>query len=443
MDASDLRTRAEEIVAVEKDWIPEDLESYSYEKICQVLHNLYVHQIELELQNEELIQAQFELEESRESYFEIYDLAPIGYLTILDNGIIQETNLTAANILGTTRNFMVQKPLTQFIFNEDQDVYYLYKKFLFDSFLNQGNQETLKKDCEIRMIRPDKTVFWSNITATLFKDKDKNIKLRLVISDITQRKKSDDALNRLNDELNNQIQSAIHEIREKDLLLIAKSRQASLGEMISNIAHQWRQPLNNLGIHVQKYKIFYESGKLDLSEINHLEDKAMKQILYMSQTIDDFRNFFKPDKIKTRFYIGSIIQKTINLIGHSLVHHQIVLKLILDKDTEIEGFPNEYGQVLINIVTNAKEILVENKIENPVITIHATQKNGKSKVTITDNGGGISPKAMDKIFEPYFTTKEQGTGIGLFMSKMIIEKYMGGTLTAANIDNGAVFQITI
>ena len=234
-------------------------------------------------------------------------------------------------------------------------------------------------------------------------------------------------------------------LREKERMLIQQSRQAAMGEMIGNIAHQWRQPLNNLGLIVQQLQLFSEYGNFSKDCLDSSVGKSMAIIQHMSRTIDDFRNFFKPDKEKVEFEALEEINKTISLIEGGLKAHGIKVKVAATDYPVIHGYPNEYSQVLLNILINARDAFVSRTIEGPKVTINLSSENGKTVVTITDNAGGIPDDIIHKIFDPYFTTKgpDKGTGVGLFLSKTIIEKNMNGTLAVRNTGDGAEFRIEL
>jgi C4-dicarboxylate-specific signal transduction histidine kinase len=235
-------------------------------------------------------------------------------------------------------------------------------------------------------------------------------------------------------------------LREKEQLLMQQSRQAALGEMIGNIAHQWRQPLNALGLTIQELALANECGVFTVELLDANVASAMEIILHMSQTIDDFRNFFQPDKEKSWFRVNQILMKTISLIEANFREHRIGIEIAPMDDLEVNGFPNEYSQVLLNILMNAQDAFLGKKGSGDArIIVRAWREEGRAVVTIADNAGGIAENIMDKIFDPYFTTKEQGlgTGIGLFMAKTIIEKNMGGRITAHNVGDGAEFRIEV
>ncbi|HJV64205.1 MAG TPA: CheR family methyltransferase [Geomonas sp.] len=238
---------------------------------------------------------------------------------------------------------------------------------------------------------------------------------------------------------------AVEELREKERLLIQQSRQAALGEMIHNIAHQWRQPLNTLGLMVQELSMSYETAAFDRDHLESAVDGVMQIISHMSRTIDDFRNFFRPEKEKVDFRVRQVMDNVTSILEASLKTHQIELELSSSGDPVIHGYPNEFSQVLLNILLNARDALVERMIEEPRILMQLDQEGERVVVTIRDNAGGISDQILDKIFDPYFTTKgpDRGTGIGLYMSKAIIEKNMNGKVTAANHGHGAEFRIEV
>jgi len=235
------------------------------------------------------------------------------------------------------------------------------------------------------------------------------------------------------------------DLREKERLMLLQSRQAAMGEMIGNIAHQWRQPLNTLGLIIQRLQLFYNSGKFNAEFLQESTREAMKLVYHMSRTIDDFRNFFKPDKEKTSFSVHAIILQTISLISESFKAHHIEIDAETEEDVWVPGFPNEYSQVVLNILLNARDAFTERAIDDARVAIRAFGRNGASVVTIRDNAGGIPPHVVDKIFEPYYTTKgpDKGTGIGLFMAKTIIEKNMHGRLSVRNTGDGAEFTIEV
>lgn len=252
-------------------------------------------------------------------------------------------------------------------------------------------------------------------------------------------------LNVLNKTLQDDIQTQLGQIREKDGQLLEQARLASMGEMVGNIAHQWRQPLNALGLILQKIPLLHQRNMLDEKILQTTVDKGMKLIQQMSKTIDDFRYFFQEDKKAESFKLLETVDNCHALLSTTLEHENIELQITVNDAIMVHSHANELLQVLLNIINNAKDALISNAIENALISVSARFENNTIVIDISDNAGGIPKDIINKVFEPYFTTKEdgKGTGIGLFMSKRIIEENMQGKLTVSNTDIGAKFSITL
>jgi len=235
-------------------------------------------------------------------------------------------------------------------------------------------------------------------------------------------------------------------LQEKnDKLLIHQNKLASMGEMIGNIAHQWRQPLTQLSSILINIELHFDKDKLTKDKLVDKIDEANGQISFMSNTIDDFRNFFSSGKSKKEYPIKEVIELSTHLLSASLNKNKIKLIINIEDDFILDGYPNEVTQALVNIINNAKDIFIQRDIKYPIINITTFTKNNKNNITIQDNAGGINITPLDKIFEPYFSTKHAsvGTGIGLYMCKMIIEKNNNGKIDVKNSDNGAIFTITL
>ena len=237
---------------------------------------------------------------------------------------------------------------------------------------------------------------------------------------------------------NKEIERKNIEIRQKDQLLFQQSKLAAMGEMIGAIAHQWRQPLNVLAIKLQKLEYAYKKNNLNEEYINNYIEEGILTIDFMSKTIDGFRNFFRVNKTKATFEVKKAIEEIANMQNAQLQNHHIILK-IDGENFKYYGLRNEFQQVILNLISNSKDALILNNIVDPKITIMVY----KDKIVIEDNGGGIKKEILNRIFEPYFTTKDQGegTGIGLYMSKMVIEENLGGKLYLNNIEKG--LRVTI
>jgi len=236
----------------------------------------------------------------------------------------------------------------------------------------------------------------------------------------------------------------VNERIQQEQLLIQQSKMAAMGEMLGNIAHQWRQPLSQLSGLFMDLDSAYTFGELNRKYMNKSVNEANDIIEYMSRTIDDFRNFFNPNKRKENFFLNEALNQAVKIILSSLESHNISLHVEIKDELSLYGYENEYAQVILNLLSNAKDILIERKIVNPKIDVTIYAKDNKTCLSIHDNAGGIDENIKTKIFEPYFTTKyDYGTGIGLYMSKVIIEKNMSGHITVENIHEGAKFNICI
>ncbi|WP_054692165.1 GAF domain-containing protein [Geotalea toluenoxydans] len=238
----------------------------------------------------------------------------------------------------------------------------------------------------------------------------------------------------------------MEKLHQRERMLMEQNRHAAMGEMIGNIAHQWRQPLNSLALLLQRLPLFHKAGKLDAIFLEDNVNTGMSIVNHMSQTIDDFRNFFKPEKCRTTFKLAEVVAKTQSLVEASFNDLGITVDIRAENDPLVSGYPNEYSQILLNILINARDAFLQrNDIAQPRIIIRLGMNGSRTVVTVTDNAGGIPDDFLPKIFDPYFTTKgpDKGTGIGLHMAKTIIENNMKGMLTARNTGEGAEFRIEV
>ncbi len=262
-------------------------------------------------------------------------------------------------------------------------------------------------------------------------------------------------LETLNHLLEIKVSKAVSELRKKDQLMMQQSRLAQLGEMISMIAHQWRQPLSAISSTVVSIKLKNALNKFDLSKtqerqayqeyLNDNFEQIENYILTLSNTIDDFRNFYKSEKISTCTSINATIEKTLKIIKSSLATDNITLVKRFHSKHDLLMYENELLQVFLNLIKNAQDNFKERHIKNAVLTITTFDVHEGIGVEICDNGGGIDESIHDQVYDPYFSTKNKknGTGLGLYMSKMIIEEHHHGKLTHYNKNDGVCFSIMI
>jgi len=256
----------------------------------------------------------------------------------------------------------------------------------------------------------------------------------------------------LNEEhLKNEVEKQSQINLNQQRVMFNQAKMAAMGEMIGNIAHQWRQPLTVLSLLIQDTEEAFIYGDLSAKYVKNMSTEAMRQIDFMSQTIEDFRNFFRPDKAKSNFNLFQAVSKSIEIIKSTLQNSKIQIVMDdLDSQVTVYGYHNEFQQVIINLCNNSRDAILDHRMRtgenfSGLIKISILKKENDAYLTISDNGGGIPESILERIFEPYYSTKEEnkGTGVGLYMSKTMIEENMGGQLLASNTHDGAVFTIIL
>lgn len=279
-----------------------------------------------------------------------------------------------------------------------------------------------------RLRHKDGHWIWNLARAKALYDKDGNaIRMVGTNADITELKRLQQALN------------------DQEELMIAQSRHAAMGEMISMIAHQWRQPITIIAMSANNMLVDVELGTVSEKTLRLEANSIVEQAQYLSKTIDDFRNFFRPNKEKEEVRVQDVLAEAISIIGKSLENDNITLSVKEEETGHIRTYSRELLQVFLNLLKNSKEALVEHTNEARHIDVVISSDDNTVTTTICDNGGGIAEKTIEKIFDPYFSTKNEkiGTGLGLYMSKTIIEKHLQGSITVTSKDATTCFAITI
>jgi len=270
-----------------------------------------------------------------------------------------------------------------------------------------------------------------------------------VIIDVTERRKAEEQLiaqqiqlRELNSTLEERIQAEVKKNREKDVMLIQQNRQAALGEILDHIAHQWKHPLATISLTAYLLKTDDTPNR---DSVEKTTEGIINQVNHLSQMLNDYRDFYRPDKEKSVFRIGEGIDKALSFITPVLSNESIEREIHADPGLFALGYPKEFSQVILNLVSNARDAFKERSVKDPRIVVKGFAENKMAVVTVADNAGGISETVLGSIFEMNFTTREHsgGTGIGLYMSRNIIERDMGGDLTAANVADGAQFCIRL
>ena len=290
---------------------------------------------------------------------------------------------------------------------EDKQNYSIVHRII----LSNGQEKTVEERCEHSVNEDDEII--SSLGT---------------VQDITERKNLETAL------------------AQKEEIMIAQSRHAAMGEMISMIAHQWRQPITVVSMIANNLLADVELEDVEPQKVKQSAIKILDQGKHLSQTIDDFKNFFRPNKKTEISLVNDILEENFNILGKSLENNNISVNKTYESYTPIETYSRELLQVFINILKNAKEALMENDIKDPIINVTTNEDEDYVYISICDNANGINPDIITKIYDPYFSTKDEkiGTGLGLYMTKTIVEKHLNGNIEAYNReDNGVCFKISL
>jgi C4-dicarboxylate-specific signal transduction histidine kinase len=260
-------------------------------------------------------------------------------------------------------------------------------------------------------------------------------------TEIAEHQRAKAALQELNATLETRVHEEVENNRNKDHLLIQQSRLATMGEMMHNVAHHWRQPLSGMMMILQNIEDDFQYGQLTAGSLKEQVQRGVQLAQQMSDTIDSFRNFFQSDQAETRFSLGDAVRNALRLVDAGYRNHQIEVAVETEGEVFVTGYANEFSQALLNVLDNAKDATKAAKAAGKV-TIQIGSLPGYGVIRVCDNGGGIADAALPKIFDPYFTTREGGVGIGLYMSRMILE-HMRGYIEARNVAGGAEFLIAV
>lgn len=353
---------------------------------------------------------------------EIMDFLPEAIIEIFvsdDQQVIHWMNRKAKALFGEN---LIDSELTTILSENDwRDIY---------SYFQESSSIINKRVCRGNLC--------FDVSGTLSKNLNSRY-IKLIFKDVTQH---EEAKRKLQLEIDKQLEKHL----ENEYLLMQQSKLATMGEMIGHIAHQWRQPLAQLGGIFMNLDAAYEFKELTPKYFKDKMKNGNELIKYMSHTIEDFRHFFEPNNTKKRFELSQYIQSAINIIQASLTYSHIDLEVKTPKESLfIWGYPSEFAQVILNLLDNAKDVLMERNIKDPKITIETTVTGDNVTVCVIDNAGGVDKKNIDKIFDIYFTTKAKkgGSGLGLYMSKLIIESKDMGKVSVKNGINGAIFSIKL
>ncbi|MCP4253278.1 MAG: PAS domain S-box protein [Candidatus Scalindua sp.] len=430
---TDLRNEAEKILK----HVQQPVEMLTDTEARELAHELQVHQIELEMQNEELRKVQIEIEESRSQYAHLYDFAPVGYFTISDEGIILQANLTGATMLGIERSLLIKIPLPKFIAREDQDKYYRYRRHI-----SETNDH---KSCELKMVKKDGTQFYAQLECTVAQDiVEGPKKCMTAITDITERKKAEEEIKQLNESLEQRVTESMAELIKANDELVKMQKLESVGILAGGIAHDFNNYLQGIlsinalllartDVSTESYKYLIESDKTIL-----LAKALTQQLLTFSKG---------GNPIKKTMSISELLLDTANLTQSG---SNVRCEFDIPEDLwKVEADKGQMGQVISNLFINADQAMSEGgtiKVKAENIYNHANEltvlnKEKYVKLTIEDQGIGIHEKDLQKVFDPYFTTRQKGNGLGLAVSYSIIRKHEGSICVDSQMGIGTTFSL--
>ena len=419
-----LRARAEASFRKKPDApLPSTLPPETTESL---LHELQVHQIELEMQNEELRESHIALDIVRTRYFDLYDLAPIGYLTLNSHGAIQQANLTVANLLGMTRSSLIKQPLSKLILKADQDIYYLNHKKLMES----GDPQSF----DLQIVRSDLTTFWANLVIALTNayssDADNSLdteqEIRVVVSDITARKQAENAL--------------------QEAKLIADKASLAKSEFLSSMSHELRTPLNAiLG--------FAQLIECSAPPPTMTQQKNVEQILkagwYLLELINEILDLAVIESGKVVLHIESLSLAEVLNDAEAMLQHQAQqrgINMLFPQTVDtycVKADRVRMKQVFVNLLSNA---IKYNKPSGSVTVSYIEKSNQRIHICVEDTGEGLTVENMAQLFQPFNrlgkeSSEEEGTGIGLVVSKRIVE-LMGGEIgVVSTVGKGSIFWV--
>lgn len=365
----------------------------------------------------------------------IFQRSFIAMYIIDKEGIIVDANDMFCKIFGYAYDEVMHQPASMLHLS-----FSTYQQFKESAYHDIEQYETTLLVYEFK--HKNGTSLWLRISGDLIPDTGE---ITWTLTDITEQKENEQKIRQLNESLHVEVQQQLEILREKDKQLQYQSRLAQMGEMIGHIAHQWRQPLAAIsattGFLSAKLMLDQFETKEFYEEIGRIE----KYAAHLSQTINDFRNFFKLIKHKEKTTLESIVEETLGIVKPLLINKNITVLSSYECHKELLTFRGELGHVVLNILKNAEDVLLENHVENPMIRIRTFCDKQSAHLAIEDNGGGIDEVIMSKIFDSYFSTKsyKEGTGIGLSMSKTIVEEHCEGKLDAINTDKGVCFTISL
>jgi PAS domain S-box-containing protein len=439
-DPEDLRRRAEESLKSEADR-PDNL---SPGEATALIHELRVHQIELEMQNEELRRAQNDLEISRTHYADLYDFAPVGYLTLDKHGQIVNLNLTAATQLGVERRYLFNRHLLHFVSQPDKN------EFL--SHLNAVFKKRERQIVEVRLSPKDGEQFYARLES-IYMEEDCVGVCRTNMSDVALRKKAEQVLQNAHDVLERSVTERTTELATANEALEGRrdelahlDRVALMGELASSMAHELSQPLTSALTNAQAARRFLAMEKPDLDEVRAALDDIVEDHLRARAVIQNMRSLLKKQAPgRKAIDINTVVQETVKLIASEAVKKRISVETELASGLpQIMGNSVQLQQVLLNLILNGFHAMANHESDCRNMTIRTSgDTRGIVMVNVCDTGPGVDEETMGRIFERFFTTQPEGLGMGLPISRSIVEAHGGQLWAGRNPECGMTFYFSL
>jgi two-component system sensor kinase FixL len=387
-----------------------------------ILHELRVHKIELEMQNEELRRAQLVLDAERDRYFDLYNLAPGGYFTLNDNGLILEANLTAVTLFGARKSQLVARPFSSFLSQADRNLYHLFYRHL----VSTGQPQVCG---DLQAVKRDGTKFWASLQGNRATNTTGATVVNLILSDITIRKQLENARAEL--KLDHQRNELAH-----------LSRVTILGEMSGSLAHELNQPLTAILSNAQAAQRFLAGETVDLNEVRNSLQDIVADSHRAGEVICRLRLMLQRGAVTYRpLDLTEVVQDTLKLVHNDFLNRGIILQAeFATAPLIINGDRVQLQQVALNLLMNAAEAMANTRSTDKRLCVRTEPTaDGGGRVAVEDRGDGLTPKVQANLFHPFFTTKSKGMGLGLKISHTIVVAHGGQLVGANNTGPGATF----
>ena len=426
--SADLRQKAEQALRDQ----PVGVDELSADDVRRLFHELRVHQIELEMQNDELRRAQDELQASRDKYFDLYDLAPVGYFTLSREGLILDANLAGAAMLGVERARLVKKPLSRFMFRDDQATFSLRRQAVFATRTRQT--------CKLGMVKKGGAPFYVHLECSVTQDGD--AQCRVAISDVSAQVRAEQALKKYAERLEDRVAERTQELLDAQEQLVRREKLATLGQLAGGVAHELRNPLGAIGQAAYFLNMVLPEPDPGVKQALDIIDKEVKRSSAIIRSLLDFARAAPP--VRQKVDVNEIVRQSLSHIG---APESITVLCQLDETLPgIAVDPTQLALVFDNLILNAVQAMTPPYAgdEGGRLTVCSEVANGgRVAVSVADTGAGIPPENLDKIFEPLFTTKAKGIGLGLAMSKRLVEGHEGKIEVQSEVGKGSCFTVLL